>query len=127
MSKEKETLSINEMSKMAHETAKNKGFWDTDRNRGELLMLIVSELSEALEALRKNHRAKKESYEESSVINKEKYSFETFIKNSFEDELADTFIRLGDLCASENIDIEWYIRKKMQYNKSRPKKHGKAF
>jgi hypothetical protein len=32
-----------------HETAKAKGFWDVDRNRGEMFMLVSSELAEALE------------------------------------------------------------------------------
>jgi NTP pyrophosphatase (non-canonical NTP hydrolase) len=43
----------------AHEMAKSKGFWDEERNISELLMLTVSELSEAMEALRKDHYASK--------------------------------------------------------------------
>ena len=35
-----------------HETAKSKGWWDSERNDGELIALMHSELSEALEALR---------------------------------------------------------------------------
>lgn len=35
-----------------HETAVSLGWWDDERNSGELIALMHSELSEALEALR---------------------------------------------------------------------------
>lgn len=47
--------------------------------------------------------------------------------NSFEVELADAIIRIMDLAESEGIDLEWQIKKKMEYNKTRPRKHGKEF
>jgi NTP pyrophosphatase (non-canonical NTP hydrolase) len=104
---------------MAHRAAKEKGFWQTDekkmlikRNIGELLMLIVSELGEALEALRRNDRQE---------LNTE------WRKNTFEDEIADAVIRLLDLCAAESIPLEKQILKKLEYNKTRPYKHGKEF
>lgn len=43
---------LNALAKEIHLEAMDKGFWDKDRNLGEMLMLIVSELSEALEAHR---------------------------------------------------------------------------
>ena len=46
---------INELAKTIHQNAKNKGFFDTEKNIGEMLCLIHSEVSEALEADRKNH------------------------------------------------------------------------
>ena len=47
----------------AHATAKEKGFWEEkNRNVSEILMLIVSELAEAQEALRKNLNADKQLY-----------------------------------------------------------------
>lgn len=39
----------NELAKEINETARSKGFWDHERNMGEMLMLAVSELAEALE------------------------------------------------------------------------------
>lgn len=68
---------------------------------GTLLMLIVSELGEALEAHRKGD-----------------------MKN-FAEELADVAIRLGDLCGGLDIDLEWEIIQKMEYNQTRPRLHGK--
>lgn len=94
-------MKINEYSQLCHDTAKKKGFWDDPRNVGEMLMLIVTELSEAMEAYR------------------------TKDTEGFNEEIADTFIRLFDLCGGMNIDIEKEIKKKMEANKNRPYKHGK--
>lgn len=41
-----------ELAKRAYDTAVAKGFWEAERNMGEMLALISSELSEALEAHR---------------------------------------------------------------------------
>lgn len=99
---------INEWVSECYEGSKNKGFWDNERNVGEMLMLIVSELGEAIEA----HRTGKLGLEE---------------KDTFEDELADTAIRLFDMCGGLGIDLEKQIEWKMNFNKSREAKHGKAY
>jgi NTP pyrophosphatase (non-canonical NTP hydrolase) len=65
------------------------------------LMLIVTELAEAMEGYRHQDH------------------------DNFREELADTFIRLFDLCGGLGIDIEAEIAKKAEKNKSRPYKHGK--
>lgn len=125
----------------AHEMAKSKGFWDEKRNTGELLMLVVSELSEGLEALRKDDYADQAVVESLShdleldrtdeefmlkAINW-KTAFEQGVKSSFEDEMADVAIRLFDLCGGLNIDLEKHIEMKMKYNSMRGYKHGKKF
>ena len=46
-------------------------------------------------------------------------------KDNFREELADTFIRLFDLCGGLGIDIQAEIEKKCEKNKARPYKHGK--
>ena len=47
------TLTINDLFQISHNTAKEKGWWDdSNRNVGELLALIHSEISEALEVYR---------------------------------------------------------------------------
>ena len=104
-----------------------------DRNDAELLMLIVSELGEALEALRKGDRQiSKKDYNNLKV--KEiggviigGFKFPRWKKDTFEDELADAVIRILDLAEARGIDLEWQIMKKLEYNKSRPYKHGKKF
>ena len=94
--------SLNDLAKLCHSIAVEKGFWDKDRNLGEALMLIVTELAEAMEA----HRIQDEQ--------------------NFKEELADSFIRLLDLCGGLKIDIEEEIYKKSIKNKNRPYKHGKV-
>jgi NTP pyrophosphatase (non-canonical NTP hydrolase) len=76
------------------------------KNIGELLMLIVSELSEALEADRKHHYADLSQLEKHKLKFPFKEIFENSIKNSFEDEIADVFIRLFDLCGYLEIKLK---------------------
>ncbi len=121
--------------------AKSKGFWEGERNKPEMLMLVVSELAEALEALRKDHYADQAVVESLShdieldrtdeefmlkAINW-KTSFEQGVKSSFEDEIADVAIRLFDLCGGLGVDLEKHIEMKMKYNSMRGYKHGKKF
>lgn len=96
-----ERLTLNEWSQRCHAIAKEKGFWEKERNVGEALMLIVTELAEAMEGYRKQDQA------------------------NFREELADAYIRLFDLCGGLGIDIEKEILQKSERNKSRPYKHGK--
>ena len=58
-------MSLNELAKEIHSDTKAKGFWNDERNIGELLMLVVSELGEGIEAHRKGKFAK--TYLPSSV------------------------------------------------------------
>lgn len=93
--------SLNELCEICHSIAVSKGFWEKERNTGEALMLIVTELAEAMEA----HRIQDHE--------------------NFREEIADSFIRLMDLCGGMKIDIEAEIEKKANKNKNRPYKHGK--
>ena len=132
---------MKDLIKKAHGTAKEKGFWDTERNVSEMLMLIVSEVAEAQEALRKNHYANQEvvdSLAQDLELDKTdeefllktlvwKGKFEDNIKSTFQDEIADVAIRLFDLCGGMGIDLQKHIELKMKYNSMRGYKHGKAF
>lgn len=122
---------INEISKKQHQLAKEKGFYDNPRELGTLLMLTVSELSEALEADRCGRFADIPSFEQyfnGGVSNLQKMeAFKMYVKDTLEDEIADTFIRLFDLCGYLDIDIDKHIRYKMWYNSTRPQKHGKSY
>ena len=96
-------MEINELIEKSHCLAKEKGFWDNYRPISECLMLIVTELAEACEADRRGD------------------------ERNFNEEIADTFIRLGDLCGYLEIDIEKEINAKIKINKRRPYKHGKCY
>lgn len=100
-------MNLNDYAKLCHEH--NKGWWidlDTglpkDRNVGEMLMLIVGELSEAMEGYRK------ELDDEHIPTRK-----------AFEVELADTVIRIFDLCGGLSVDLDGAFVDKMAYNLKR--------
>ncbi len=127
---------INKLAEVIHENAKAKGFFDSEKNIGEMLCLIHSEISEALEADRIGHYAAKNYNLENISLNDLENSldrryfqqeFEVSIKNSFEDELSDVMIRVMDLAAFKGIDLEYHISMKMAYNSLREHKHGKAY
>ena len=122
-------MKINEIIKAVHENAVDKGFWKNKREVGTLLMLCVSELSEAMEADRKNRFASIEKFCNSLHVKNATFqkSFESNIKDTFEDELADTVIRIFDICGGMNINLEEHIKLKIEYNQSREKMHGKKY
>jgi NTP pyrophosphatase (non-canonical NTP hydrolase) len=112
---------FNIASQLIFTANKAKGFWDKPRNVGEMLMLVTSELGEAMEAHRKGRFANW------SGVKQEGFGFEQSIKDTFEDEIADAIIRLLDMCGGLSIDIERHINAKLQYNQSRPHLHGKKY
>lgn len=119
---------LNEYAKSYYETAKSKGFWDKPRNIGEMLMLITSELGEAMEAHRKGNFANKETFEydiKNGVPLKK--AFEKNIKDTFEDELADVLIRLFDMAGGLTIDLDYHVNIKNNYNQYRERLHGKKY
>lgn len=105
---------LNDLAQLIHGTAVAKGFWDQERNMGEMLMLMVSELAEALEEHRDGH----DSVWFADGSNK---------PEGVAVELADCIIRALDTLRSLNVDIDGIIKMKMDYNDTRPYKHGKKY
>lgn len=123
-------MTINELRDLAHEIAASKGFWDSERNVGEMLMLVVSELGEAVEAHRKgmfaNHTGfALNSFGKDDMAKAE--AFKEFMKDTFEDEIADAVIRLLDLCGGLGIDLDAHISAKLAFNATRERLHGKKY
>jgi len=103
-------MNLTELSKQVHAAAKANGFWEGERNVGEIFMLIISEAAEALEAHRKGKFADLQGYEgeRKSVADSLLFhirGFEKYIKDSFEDELADVVIRVLDYAGSRDLDV----------------------
>lgn len=103
-------MNINELIERAHSQAKAMGWWDEKRNAGELLMLIVSECGEALEAHRNERRADMDEYDSVRESTPSfEIAFKDCVKDTFEDELADIVIRIADYCGSVNLDLGSFI------------------
>jgi NTP pyrophosphatase (non-canonical NTP hydrolase) len=127
---------MNKLAQEIHANACAKGFWDQPRPIAQILMLVVCELAEAVEADREGRRADLEAFERGSAgasmfweASKDRWcgSFKAHVKDAFEDEIADAIIRLLDLCCHLGIDIERHIALKMEYNATRERLHGKAY
>ncbi len=132
-------MELNKLSKEIYKRNKAKGFHDGKKNIGEMLCLIHAEISEALEADREgkycefgnkhwiiNGRTLKENlvdFDDIQFIT----LFKQCVKDTFEDELVDVFIRVLDLAGYLNIDFEAHLNAKMRYNKLRIHKHGKKY
>jgi len=117
---------LNEMATIIHSDNRKMGFWAEKRQIGTLLMLVTSELAEALEADRKNRYFDPTHKEQPTGEDFDQW-LKTHVKDTFEDELADTMIRLLDLCGAMDIDLEWHIHQKLKYNRARGFKHDKGY
>lgn len=107
--------SIAEWQRDIHQWAIEKGFWPTEgRNTPEILALIHSEVSEALEAWR----------QVDCDVTEIRYR-DDGKPEGFAVELADIVIRVLDLAESIGVDLEEVIALKHAYNQGRPYRHGK--
>lgn len=110
-------INLNELRDRAYKTACEHGFHDKELSNEHLLCLIISELMEAVEADRSNRHSNRKEYDEiirdiligASLYEYNKWfrtAFESHIKGSVEEEIADAAIRLLDLAGLREISLE---------------------
>ena len=186
---------ISDLVSNSYRVARQHGFHDDYHSPAHYMMLVLSEIGEVVEADRKNRRFDMEKYR--NAFDSDIVMFEKYVKDTFEDEMADVVIRLCDFCGSLNvlpqmndvvvdmsdefakffgdksvceqcfalssmvvdierasydaddsemckrlgstlsfifemanyhgIDLLWHVDRKMEYNESRPRRHGKAY
>jgi NTP pyrophosphatase (non-canonical NTP hydrolase) len=106
MSKAKLKEYVQELVDSSHGAASKAGWWDREKTWETVprcLMLIVSEIAEAMEGDRKN-------------LMDDKLPHRAMI----EVELADAMIRIADLAGALNLDLGGAIVEKLEYNATRP-------
>lgn len=107
-------MNYNELKEKAHANAVNHGFWQERFSNEHYLMLVVTEIAEAVESDRKDMRAFLVQFEAGlkytpkNVTHNERFVsvFNNVIKSSIEDEMADIAIRLADLAGALGIDFD---------------------
>jgi len=106
-------MTLNELCKASHDASADAGWWDSTDYKSkvpEKLLMVHSEISEAVEEYRDGH-----TYEWVGDNGK---------PEGLPVEIADAIIRLADLCGALGYDIEDVIARKMAYNKTRGHRHN---
>ena len=99
-------MKINELKKRAYDIAVKKGWYEKKLSEPHFIMLIVTELGEAVNADRENKHADRVEFER--VLNS--YTdlgfdkiFEAYIKDTVEDEFADAIIRILSFAGGNGV------------------------
>ncbi len=109
-------MTLAELQETFHGLAKTKGWHDEQLTKDGVaakLMLVVSELSEALEELRSGDAGRMNMYFSDSDK-----------PEGFVVELADAVIRIMDLAGALSLDLSHAVTIKHIYNTTRPYRHG---
>ena len=96
---------------VAHTTSAANGFWDDERNEGEAIALVHSELSEWLEGVREGNPPDDHLPEYRSSVT----------------EMADVLVRVFDWAGGRSLPLADALLDKMAYNTGRGERHGKEF
>lgn len=116
-------VSITDWQNVIHQGVKDKGFWDEgERNFGELLALIHSEVSEVLEEYRNGHGVHEIYYNKDEIHSSELGGMAK--PEGIPIELVDILFRIFDLAGHYGINLEAAMEIKHEYNKTRPYRHG---
>lgn len=115
-------MNLNELRNEAYSIAKANGWHEEEHSDNHCLMLVITEIAEAVQADRKDKHADIASFKEyqtyyGSFLPSEetreirfKEDFEAYIKNTVEDELADVMIRCLDLAGLRGFDLREAVK-----------------
>ena len=103
-------MSLKELQREIWELMESKGWHETDSGPLANHMLIVSEIAEATESVRHGEP-------DEWIDDKGKPQGEAV-------ELADAVHRILDYFATKGWDLEAVLRRKLEFNKTRPYRHG---
>jgi NTP pyrophosphatase (non-canonical NTP hydrolase) len=104
---------IDDMAKEIHETALKKGFWPEkvdDVFIAKQLLMIVSEVVEAMEAIRKDKSKHEVASEMADIIIRTLDLYQGLVDNGYVEE-----------------ELQVAINNKANFNKTRPERHGVKF
>lgn len=128
-------MNLNELAKEAHQISVDRGWWEKEPSFGDLVALMHSELSEALEEYRAGRPMVWYSCDVSDACCEPgHYHYNVhccrgcghrgYKPEGIAVELADCIIRILDWAGKEGVDMESIIKEKMAYNRTRPYRHG---
>ena len=98
-------MNLNELRDEAYSIAKANGWHEEEHSDEHWIMLVITEIAEAVQADRKNLHADVEAFKKYEHTLDFKENFERQIKNTVEDELSDVVIRCLDLAGLRSISL----------------------
>lgn len=100
-------MDLNKLAKEAYENAKAHGWHEEEHSDEHYLMLIITEIAEAVQADRnERYVGDIENYKDYEERMSFQDMFDRFIEGFLEDELSDIVIRCLDLAGLRNISLQ---------------------